>query len=86
MLVDYSYTLQIRLSKDNIEDVGAAAQKLGFLDLEDECRKVRRSVSVRVPPMPHCPEDDLKTDPYRLLHSFHWTLFRRTTGSETANI
>ena len=40
MLVDYAYTLQIRLTKDNVDDVQAAAQRLGFLDLDKECKKV----------------------------------------------
>ena len=44
MLVEFAYTLQINLTEDNIDAVEAAAQKLGFLDVEEDCKKVGGNV------------------------------------------
>ena len=40
MLVEFAYTLQINLNKDNIDAIDSAARKLGFLDIEEMCKQV----------------------------------------------
>ena len=40
MLIDFAYSLQIHLSKQNLADVENAARILGFLEVEELCKKV----------------------------------------------
>ena len=40
MLVEFAYTLQINLNKDNLDAIDSAARKLGFLDIEEMCKQV----------------------------------------------